>query len=159
MLKNEGSEISSPDMPILGTTETITTESQSRFMTSFDIDYSLTETIQISAIMVNSETTMSETFIYHNEEEMTETQTVSSTLTVTWPSECKPGFQLTYLVLEAEEKQELPVELLFERGGERWTEVQVMDVTLRRLEVSKDDCCIFDYASDLCGSEQLPMCD
>lgn len=50
LMRNEGSGLTSPDMPVLGATEEVSYSNEGRFMTSFDFEYSIEEEVSFNIL-------------------------------------------------------------------------------------------------------------
>ena len=158
ILENHGSGLGTLDFPRIENTEQITTTSTASFSQTFDFAIDVSTEIGFDAFGASASVGFNSHFGFSSTSEMANSVENAQTLAISWPSDCDPGFRITYNVAEHSERQQIPVDFTFERAGRSWIETNDVVVTLKWIEINADDCCLYDYANQACGTDRLPMC-
>ena len=159
VLENRGGGATHNGFPAMEKSEEMSISSTARFSSTFDFSYELSVEVGFDVMAASSTVTNTVSFGFSTTEEMEESTTTTVSKSITWPSTCEPGFRCTYQVIEKSDTQKIPVDFVFERDGNQWTEINELIATVDYVENYADDCCLYSYASDNCGTERLPMCD
>ena len=159
VLENRGGGATHNGFPAVAKSETMSVSSSARFSSTFDFDYSLSTKVGFNVGAASADVTSTVSFGFSTTQEMEESTTTTVTTEIQWPSACEPGFRCTYQVVEKSDKQKIPVDFVFERDGSRWTETMDLIADTDYIQNVSDDCCLYNYASNYCGTERLPMCD
>ena len=159
VLENRGGGATHNGFPARERSEEMSISSTARFSSTFDFSYEFSVEVGFDVMAVSSTVTNTVSFGFSTTEEMEESTTTTVSTSITWPATCEPGFRCTYQVIEKSDTQKIPVDFVFERDGVQWTEINELIATVDYVENYADDCCLFSYASDNCGTERLPMCD
>ncbi|XP_071795388.1 uncharacterized protein [Asterias amurensis] len=157
-LENQGSGVTSNDFAKLGSSETISLSSTTSISTTFDFEVDIGSSVSMDIGFVSSSLDINLHFGYSSTSATEETQTSSTTSTISWPSTCPPGIRIDIDIYKITEKQTVPIEFTFECNGEQFSETRTLEATVNKLKQQLTNCCLTKSASPQCGSPELKMC-
>ena len=159
VLENRGGGATHNGFPARERSEEMSISSTARFSLTFDFSYEFSATVGFDVKAVSASVTHTVHFGFSTTKEMEESTTTTVAESITWPTTCEPGFRCTFQVIEKLDTQKIPVDFVFERDGVQWKETNELIATVDYVENYADDCCLYSYASDNCGTERLPNCN